>query len=74
MDPISKILNDPRKSALIGAATGAVKGVVVGAVVGKVVVLTLLGAAGGAAAGAGLSWLNSRRPVVPVPREQEGLI
>jgi len=74
MDPISQILNDPRKSTLIGAATGAVKGIVVGVVVGKVVAFTILGAAGGAAVGAGVSWLSRRAPVVPVPREQEGLI
>jgi uncharacterized membrane protein len=56
MDRISEILNDPHKTALLGAATGAVKGVVVG----KVLLFTAIGAASGAAFGAGLSWLNRR--------------
>jgi len=70
MDPITRILNDPRKTALVGAATGAVKGIVVGAVVGKVLLFTALGAASGAAVGAGLSWLSRRAPVqkaLPAP-------
>ena len=62
MDPITQFLNDPRKTALVGAATGALKGVVVGAVVGKVLLFTALGAASGAAVGAGLSWLSRRAP------------
>jgi predicted lysophospholipase L1 biosynthesis ABC-type transport system permease subunit len=67
MDPISSLITDPRKAALVGAATGAVKGVVVGAVVGKVVLLTALGAATGAATGAALSWLSRRAAKPPAP-------
>jgi uncharacterized membrane protein len=62
MDTITQILNDPRKTALVGAATGAVKGVVVGVVVGKVLLFTAVGAATGAAVGAGVSWLSRRAP------------
>jgi hypothetical protein len=60
MDPITETLADPRKAALIGAATGAVKGVLVGAVAGKLLLFTALGAAGGAATGAVLSWYSRR--------------
>ena len=54
MSLIRETLGNPRKAALIGAATGAVKGIVVGAVVGKVLLLT---AVTGAAVGAGVSYL-----------------
>ena len=60
MDPITETLANPRKAALIGAATGAVKGVLVGAVAGKLLLFTALGAAGGAATGAALSWFSRR--------------
>ena len=57
MSLIRETLGNPRKAALIGAATGAVKGIVVGAVVGKVLLLTAVGAVTGAAVGAGVSYL-----------------
>lgn len=60
MDPIAETLANPRKAALLGAATGAVKGVLVGAVAGKVLLFTAAGAAGGAAVGAALSWYSRR--------------
>jgi hypothetical protein len=60
MDPITETLSNPRKAALIGAATGAAKGILVGAVAGKLLLFTAVGAAGGAATGAALSWFSRR--------------
>lgn len=60
MDPITETLANPRKAALLGAATGAVKGLLLGAVAGKLLLFTAAGAAGGAVVGAGLSWFSRR--------------
>jgi outer membrane lipoprotein SlyB len=57
MNLVRETLTNPRKAALLGAATGAIKGVVVGAVVGKFLLFTAIGAVTGAAVGAGVSWL-----------------
>lgn len=61
MSRLTDTLTDPRKAALIGAATGTLKGLVVGAVAGKLLVFAALGAVGGAAFGACGAYLARRR-------------
>lgn len=69
-DAVSRTLEDPRKSAMVGAATGALKGAAVGLVAGKIVAFTLVGAATGAAFAAVVSSVarNRRTSVPELPR------
>jgi outer membrane lipoprotein SlyB len=65
-DVVTETLNDPRKAAMVGAATGALKGAAVGIVAGKILAFTLVGAATGAAFAAVVSSI-ARERITTVP-------